>query len=155
MSSETGKPFRAYRMAGVSRVDIGNVPNLLCNSNQPSTAPGTETGKGPNLGICVSPFSVNTSAVSCRGERPDAFSPYSLFSSAYQTIAKRSPPTPEPVGSTRPNMALAAMAASMALPPCFKMSNATWVASGWLVATIPFCAITSDRLAKGFPVILS
>ena len=43
-------------------------------------------------------------------------------------------------------IALAAMAASTALPPAFKISRATCVASGWLVATIPFFAITADAL---------
>jgi hypothetical protein len=35
------------------------------------------------------------------------------------------------------------------------MSRATWVARGWLVAAIPFWAITSDLVAKSLPVILS
>ena len=55
---------------------------------------------------------------------------------------------PLPVGSIKPSVALAAMAASTALPPFFKMSMATWVASGWLVATMPCLAITSERVAN-------
>src|SRR2546426_408299 len=40
------------------------------------------------------------------------------------------------------------MAASIALPPFFKMSNPTCAASGWLVATIPWGAITTDLPAR-------
>jgi hypothetical protein len=43
---------------------------------------------------------------------------------------------PFPVGSRNPMAALAAMAASMALPPCRRTSSATCVARGWLVAAI-------------------
>ena len=52
---------------------------------------------------------------------------------------------------TRASAALAAIAASTALPPAFKMSSATCVASGWLVAAIPFCAMTAERLAPAAP----
>ena len=52
-------------------------------------------------------------------------------------------------GSTRPSTALTATAASMALPPALRMSRPTWAASGWLAATIPCGAITSDRLPWG------
>ena len=70
-------------------------------------------------------------------------------------MANKSPPTPHPVGSTRPKTAFAAIAASMALPPSFRTSIAVCVANGWLVAAIPFVAITSERVAKSFPKILS
>src|SRR5690625_6680297 len=66
-------------------------------------------------------------------------------------IAKRSPPGPFMAGSANPRKALAAMAASTALPPAFRISRATWVARGWLVAAIPFLAITSERVAKRWP----
>ena len=49
-------------------------------------------------------------------------------------------------------MALAAIAASTALPPALRMSSAALVASGWLVAAMPCRAITSLRLAKDLPV---
>ena len=53
---------------------------------------------------------------------------------------------PHPVGSIRPSAAFAAMAASTALPPARSTSSAIWVASGWLVAAMPFFAI--DPTAK-------
>jgi hypothetical protein len=52
-------------------------------------------------------------------------------------MAKRSPPIPFETGSIKPSAALAAMAASTALPPRFKTSSPIWVASGTLVQTIP------------------
>src|SRR5512132_1159185 len=60
-------------------------------------------------------------------------------------IANRSPAGPTFIGSTRLSMAEVATAASIALPPFFRISSPTWAASGWLVATMPFLAITSDR----------
>jgi hypothetical protein len=59
---------------------------------------------------------------------------------------------PLPVGSIRPSAALAAIAASIALPPLRMMSSAIWVASGWLVAAIACGAMTSERVAKVAPV---
>ena len=67
-------------------------------------------------------------------------------------MANKSPPIPLPVGSTKPSTAFAATAASIAFPPALRISNATCVASGWLVAAIPFRAMTSERVAKGKPV---
>ena len=61
-------------------------------------------------------------------------------------MANRSPPIPLPVGSTSPSIALAAMAASIAFPFFFKISIATCVANGWLVAAMPLLAITSERV---------
>ena len=61
------------------------------------------------------------------------------------------PPIPLPVGSMRPSAALAAMAASTALPPAFRISSAICVASGWLVAAIPCGAIISEREACALP----
>src|SRR5919204_5805046 len=60
-------------------------------------------------------------------------------------IANRSPAGPTFIGSTRLSMAEVATAASIALPPFFRISSPAWAASGWLVATMPFLAITSDR----------
>ncbi len=59
---------------------------------------------------------------------------------------------PQPVGSIRPSAALAAIAASTAEPPCFITSRAIWVASGCEVAAIACGAITSERVAKAWPV---
>src|SRR5881227_3424105 len=70
-------------------------------------------------------------------------------------MAKRSPPIPFETGSIKPSVALAAIAASTALPPRFKMSIPTCVARGTLVQTIPCRARTSERVAKLLPVIRS
>ena len=57
---------------------------------------------------------------------------------------------PLPVGSMRPMVAFAAMMASVAEPPCLRMSSATWVTSGWLVQAIACGAMVSDRVANPF-----
>ncbi len=75
-------------------------------------------------------FSRKYSSVIALGARPEALSPVSSSFSASQTIANRSPPMPQPVGSIRPSAAFAAIAASTALPPAFRMSSAICVASG-------------------------
>ena len=51
---------------------------------------------------------------------------------------------PFETGSINPSVAFAAIAASTALPPRFKMSSPTWVASGTLVDHFPRRAITSS-----------
>ncbi len=86
------------------------------------------------------------------GARPDALSPVSSLFSASHTMANRSPPIPQPVGSISPSAAFAAIAASTAVPPALRISRATCVARGWLVAAMPCGAITSDREAWGSPV---
>src|SRR5688572_23366128 len=143
-------------MAGCSRSFIGSLPNLPCSSNQPSTVPGTDTGKGPRGGI-LSTFSLrnssrNFSSVSDFGERPLPLRPYSFFVFASQTMANRSPPTPLPVGSMSPIVAFAAMAASTAVPPRLSTSRATWLTSGWLVAAMPCMAMTSERVGTSEPL---
>src|SRR6478735_8276647 len=64
-------------------------------------------------------------------------------------MAKRSPPTPFIVGSTTASTAAAVMAASTALPPCCSTRKPAADASGWLVATMPFLASTTERVARG------
>jgi hypothetical protein len=59
------------------------------------------------------------------------------------------------MGSIKPSVAFAAIAASTALPPRFKISMPTSVAAGTLVQTIPCRPSTSDRVAKFFPVMRS
>ena len=139
-------------MAGASTSAIFSLPNFLCSSNQPSTQPGTLTGSGPNDGMALRPFSFRYASVNDFGDLPDALSPWSFCVLASQTMANKSPPTPLPVGSIRPRQALAAMAASTAEPPRFSTSSPTCVASGWLVQTMPFWAITSERVANARPV---
>src|SRR4029453_13151055 len=70
-------------------------------------------------------------------------------------IAKRSPAGPTFIGSTRLSMADMVTAASMALPPFFRMSRPACAARGWLVATIPLRAITSDRRCAAHPSLRS
>src|SRR5262245_4019641 len=67
-------------------------------------------------------------------------------------MAKRSPPTPLPVGSMSPSVAFAAMAASTAVPPRLRTSSATWLTSGWLVAAMPCVAMTSERVGTRDPL---
>ncbi len=62
---------------------------------------------------------------------------------------------PFETGSIKPSVAFAAIAASTALPPRFKISTPTSVAAGTLVQTIPCVAKTSDRVAKFLPVMRS
>ncbi len=98
------------------------------------------------------PLSRKYSIVIAAGALPEAFSPVNSRFSASHTMANRSPPMPQPVGSISPSAALAAIAASTAVPPAFNMSRAICVANGWLVAAIPCGAMTSDRDALGNPV---
>jgi len=59
---------------------------------------------------------------------------------------------PQLTGSIRPRAAFAAIAASTAEPPVFRISRPICVASGWLVHTMPRWAMTSDRVANDLPV---
>src|SRR5689334_4088472 len=67
-------------------------------------------------------------------------------------MANRSPPTPLPVGSIRPIVALAAIAASTAVPPRLRISSATWLSRGWLVAAMPCVAMSSERVGTRDPL---
>src|SRR5207253_5573390 len=49
-------------------------------------------------------------------------------------------------GSVSPSIAAVATAASAALPPCLRICRPAWAASGWLVATMPWRASTSERV---------
>ena len=138
-------------MAGASRSPKSREPYRPCNSNQPSTAPGVETGSGPSEGIESRESLRNTSRFSDRGARPLAFRPTGASLSGSQIIANRSPPMPQPVGSVSPSTAFAAIAASTALPPDRSMSSPAWVANTWLVATIPRVLNASEREANGCP----
>ena len=130
---------------------MASLPNFACSSYQPSTQPGTESGSTPKRGISSPASARSFSSVSPRGERPLALRPCSFFACASHTRANRSPPIPQPVGSTTPSTAFAAMAASTALPPARSTSSPACVASGWLVATMPFFASTSERVTNGGP----
>src|SRR5512134_4021775 len=52
---------------------------------------------------------------------------------------------PVEVGSVTLRAAAAATAASAALPPSIRIERPAWVASGWLVATMPCVARTGER----------
>src|SRR5436190_7273479 len=132
-------------MIGASICSKVRVPNLRRSSSQPSTQPGTDRLSGPWRGMLRSFLAANNSRVALYGDRPLAFRPYSFFVFASQTMAYRSPPMPHDVGSISPRAALVAMAASMALPPFLRTSRPTCAASGWLVATIPCGAMTTER----------
>src|SRR6266567_6916246 len=60
-------------------------------------------------------------------------------------MANRSPPMPLAIGATTAIAALAATAASTALPPCARMVAPIWEASGCSVATMPEREMTRDR----------
>src|SRR5471032_3161732 len=60
-------------------------------------------------------------------------------------MQKQSPPMPVLCGSTTPSTAVAATAASTALPPARNVSMAVRVASGCEVAAIPSLAMTGER----------
>jgi hypothetical protein len=64
---------------------------------------------------------------------------------------KASPPMPVMLGSVTLSTAATAIAASTALPPRFRISTPTWEASGWLVATIPCVARTTERPVETRP----
>jgi len=58
---------------------------------------------------------------------------------------KQSPPIPVMCGSTTASTAAAAIAASIAMPPAFRVSMAARVASGCEVAAAASPAITTER----------
>ena len=66
-------------------------------------------------------------------------------------MANKSPPRPQLIGSVTPSTAFAAMAASTALPPAFKISMAASVASGWLVAAMPFLPTAGGERDEPMP----
>ena len=51
MTSDTGKPSSAYRMAGSSSRDRGMLPHSARSVSQPCTVPGTHTEYGPAPGM--------------------------------------------------------------------------------------------------------
>src|SRR5467141_4275660 len=64
-------------------------------------------------------------------------------------MAKRSPPIPFEVGSISPWAALAAIAASTALPPRWRICAAACAARGWLAAATPCCDAATERPGTG------
>ena len=74
------------------------------------------------------------------GATPEPSRPNSFWSFSLHTRAKQSEPRPLPVGSTRGRVVAMAMAASMALPPDFRISRPTWEAMGEVEQAMPFLA---------------
>ena len=74
------------------------------------------------------------------GATPEPSRPKSLPSLALHTRAKQSLPRPLPVGSTSGSVVAMATAASMALPPAFRISRPTWEAMGDVEQAMPFLA---------------
>ena len=156
------KAFIGIMDCGDSRSFIGSLPKFAVHFKPAidraryGDRGRTPIGNGARLiafgqGLAVATISEMLLAYIPVGARPMAFRPCSFPVFGSHMIANKSPPMPLPVGSTTPSTALPAIAASTALPPSCKTSSAVCVASGWLVATMPFCAITADRLAPGSP----
>ena len=89
------------------------------------------------------------------GLRPEPFRPTTFFSFGSHSMTKQSPPMPQEIGSPKPSTALAAIAASTAEPPAFRMSMAASVASGCAVAAAPCRPQAAEREAKVAPSIRS
>ena len=70
---ETGKPSRAYRIAGARSSPRGMVPKRSRASTQAATAPGTDTERGPLLGTSSRPFSAKRPGVASVPARPLPF----------------------------------------------------------------------------------
>ena len=79
------------------------------------------------------------------GAQPDPLRAMTSPSPRRISSAKQSPPMPVCVGSITPRSAMAATAASMALPPLRSTSSAASVAEGCDVAAIPRVPKASDR----------
>ena len=111
------------------------VPWSSSSRDQPSIAPGTVTACGLCVSIWPMPFLAYQSAVAAAGALPEALSAISFWP-GLAMIAKQSPPMPVIAGSTTASTAAVAIAASTALPPCFRNSIAVRLAAGWEVAHI-------------------
>src|SRR5260370_35396809 len=66
-------------------------------------------------------------------------------------ITNKSPAMPTFGGKVTLSVAAAATAASIAFPPCIRIRAPAIAAKGWTVVTIPFRAITSDRVCGTHP----
>ena len=91
---ETGKPSRAYSIAGASSSWRDMVPKRSSASTHAATAPGTETESGPLPGTSSRPRAANSPGVASAPARPLPFSAYTRPVAASWYSAKASPPTP-------------------------------------------------------------
>ena len=104
-------------------------PYRSCMANQPSTTPGTgDEATEPRYGITVRPSSRNRWGSAPLPARPDAFRACTGCPGSWIN-AHRSPPSPFMCCDVIASTPFAAMAASTALPPLFKISSAAALAS--------------------------
>ena len=115
--------------------------------SQPASAPGTVIDSTPCCDPDLKPRDASASRVIREPARPLALSATNFCSLASHTMANMSPPMPVMCGSVTLSTAAEVIAASIAFPPCCSTSSAAAEASGWLVATIPFGAYTTERPA--------
>src|ERR1700738_1217393 len=66
-------------------------------------------------------------------------------------ITNKSPAIPRFGGKVTLSVAAVATAASIAFPPCIRIRAPAIAAKGWTVVTIPFRAITSERVCGTHP----
>ena len=128
------------------------VPKRVSKASYPEIAPGTVAELMPVPGTLSTPSCcLKYSGVQSAGAQPAEFRAYNFLSRALQTRAKRSPAMPVSFCEVTSSTAAAATAASMALPPCRRISKPACAASGSLVATMPWRAITSERPCPSQP----
>src|SRR5215467_4943691 len=110
-----------------------------------ATAPGTVTASALSEGIDVIPRPAYRLRLAAAGAQPEPLS--AMISPSPRRIwrTKQSPPMPVCVASTTPSSAMAATAASIALPPRRSTSSAVSVASGCDVAAMTRVPNASER----------
>ena len=132
-------------MAGAKLSFKGRVPKSFAKVQNPSIAPGIVTVSTLRSGIVLCPASRRAAALAASGARPEPLSATTSALGSFWIRANISPPMPVICGSQMPSKTAAAIAASAALPPAFKISIAVAAAKGWEVATMPLVAKTADR----------
>src|SRR6266550_855689 len=110
-----------------------------------ATAPGTVTASALSDGIHLIPRLTYRSRLAAAGAQPEPLSAMISPSPRRMYRTKQSPPMPVCVASTTPSSAMAATAASIALPPRRSTSSAVSVASGCEVAAMTRIANASER----------
>ena len=123
------------------------MPYFFSSASHPASAPGTVTVSAPRAGIRFRPRASSASRVMSAPARPLALIATSRCSFATHTVANMSPPMPVIIGSVTDSTAAAVTAASIALPPACSTASPAELASGWLVATMPCGAYTTERPA--------
>ena len=134
----TGQPSSAKRMAGCSTWSSPIVPCAPSSASHAETAPGMVTVCGEVFSSASMPRSSNQSMLAAAQARPEPFNATTLSVPPGAYRQKQSPPMPVDCGSITPSTAMAATAASSALPPSRSTSKATSVAAGTAVAAMPW-----------------